>query len=109
MSDFQDVGQFHHRFGLTHTDCANGYDSSEPSCLPSASPQPWDPDLIEFRRKFLQEELDEFTEGVNEHGHAKMFDALIDLVYVALGTAQLLGYPWQDGWDVVQRANLRKV
>jgi len=36
-------------------------------------------------------------------------DALIDLVYIACGTAVMLGLPWQELWDDVQRANLGKV
>lgn len=35
-------------------------------------------------------------------------DALVDLVYVALGTAAMMGLPWQELWDDVQRANMAK-
>jgi predicted HAD superfamily Cof-like phosphohydrolase len=56
----------------------------------------------------MQEELDEFIDAINRMDHADAFDALIDLVYVAMGTAHLFGYPWQDGWDEVQRANMTK-
>lgn len=95
MTDFSDVGEFHQKFGLHHF---------------VQGPVPEiDPDLMEFRIKFMQEELDEFKEGVEEGDHAKMFDALIDLVYVALGTAHFQGYPWQHGWDRVQAANMAKV
>jgi predicted HAD superfamily Cof-like phosphohydrolase len=38
----------------------------------------------------------------------KIFDGLIDLVYVALGTAQLHHFPWADGFAEVQRANMTK-
>jgi predicted HAD superfamily Cof-like phosphohydrolase len=36
-------------------------------------------------------------------------DALVDLVYVAKGTADMLALPWKALWDDVQRANLAKV
>jgi predicted HAD superfamily Cof-like phosphohydrolase len=36
-------------------------------------------------------------------------DALVDLVYVAKGTAIMLGLPWDMLWDDVQRANMAKV
>ncbi len=36
-------------------------------------------------------------------------DSLIDLVYVAKGTAVMLGLPWVPLWDDVQRANMAKV
>ena len=39
----------------------------------------------------------------------EMADALIDLVYVAMGTAVMMGLPWQQLWDDVQRANMSKV
>ncbi len=65
-------------------------------------------DLMDVRIKFLKEELDEFIEGWATGDHAQMADALVDLVYVALGTAHLLGYPWQEVWDAVQAANMAK-
>jgi predicted HAD superfamily Cof-like phosphohydrolase len=37
-----------------------------------------------------------------------MGDALIDLVYVALGTADLMGLPWEKMFEEVQRANMAK-
>lgn len=44
--------------------------------------------------------------GVDLAGQA---DALVDLVYVALGTAVMMGLPWQELWSDVHAANLRKV
>ncbi len=57
----------------------------------------------------MEEELEEFEIGKGADDHAQMFDALLDLVYVAMGTAHLLGYPWQAGWEAVQAANMAKV
>jgi predicted HAD superfamily Cof-like phosphohydrolase len=103
LSEFNDVGRFHERFGLPYvSDDGLGI-------YGEVGPQEWDDELVEFRTKFLEEELLEFRDGVDERDHEKMFDALIDLVYVALGTAHMLGYPWREGWDEVQRANMRKV
>ena len=96
-SDFDDVGDFHEKFGLdnvTHH---------------GAGQRDVDESLMNFRIKFMREELDEF-EGAYEIGdEAGMFDALMDLVYVAMGTAHLKGYPWHSGWAEVQRANMAKV
>lgn len=97
MSEFEDVGDFHERFDLDNVT----YRGSHPRDVPQ--------DLLKFRRDFMQEELDEFIEGMNEGDDAKMFDALIDLVYVALGTAHLKGYPWEAGWALVQNANMKKI
>lgn len=96
MTNFNDVGDFHKKFGLDNVTWTK------------SGPRTWDPDLAEYRIKFLQEELNEFIEGVTELDHAKMADALIDLVYVALGTAHFFGYPWEELWNDVQRANMMK-
>jgi len=100
-TNFGDVGDFHRQFDLHASDEGPGpvLDMQDEATM----------DLLGFREKFLSEELDEFTEGLDELDHAKMFDALLDLVYVAMGTAHLLGYPWQEGWEAVQAANMSKV
>lgn len=66
-------------------------------------------EMMEFRKKFLDEELQEFKDAVDRGDRVKAFDALIDLVYVAMGTAYICNFPWQEGWDIVQIANMRKV
>lgn len=95
-SNFNDVGDFHEKFGLdsvTHQGVA-------PRDLPY--------EVYLFRASFMREELSEFQDAVALGNQAKAFDALIDLVYVAMGTAHLMGLPWQMGWSLVQRANLAK-
>jgi predicted HAD superfamily Cof-like phosphohydrolase len=59
----------------------------------------------------LREELNEFEDAVDSQDLVGQFDALLDLVYFAKGTAQMLGLRamWSDGWDEVQRANMSKV
>lgn len=66
------------------------------------------PELYEFRQKFLQEELDEFAEAHDAGDLLKAADALVDLVYVALGTAQMMGLPWHAHWRLVQSCNMAK-
>jgi len=95
-TNFHEVGHFHKKFGLdsaTH----NGY-----------GPRPLTEELIKFRVKFMQEELDEFKDAWDADDITEMADALIDLAYVVLGTAQFMGLPWQALWDEVQRANMEK-
>lgn len=92
---FADVGAFHRKFGLPHTD-----DEHLPCLLPE--------DVWEFRLKFLREELQETIDAHAEGDLAKFFDGLMDLVYVALGTAHMAHLPWAEGWDEVQRANMAK-
>lgn len=64
---------------------------------------------LEERADFLFEELTEFAEGIDEDDICQQADALIDIVYVALGTAISMGLPWQQLWDDVHCANMRKV
>jgi len=106
-TNFDDVGDFHERFGLDNVTHSRAW------------PRNPDAELLEFRAKFLAEELGEFVAACTGHDarevakifidEAEAFDALIDLAYVTFGTAQLMGFPWQDGWDEVQRANMTKV
>jgi len=97
MSEHHDVGEFHQKFGLHQTNDTTPH--------PMAVPK----ELFDFRVKFMEEELKEFKDAAAEGDHAGMFDALMDLTYVACGFAHLMGYPWQEGWDLVQTANMSKV
>lgn len=98
MTDnFNDVGVFHDKFGLAN----NTWDGPGRREVSS--------ELLLFRHKFMHEELDEFWKAWQDSDEAKMADALIDLVYVAMGTAHLMGLPWHTLWEDVQRANMTKV
>jgi predicted HAD superfamily Cof-like phosphohydrolase len=93
LTNFDDVEAFHIKFGVPL--------AGAPSFL--------DREANEFRVKFMQEELDEFKEDYANGDMLKAADALVDLVYVAMGTASMMGLPWQQLWDEVQRANMSKV
>lgn len=56
----------------------------------------------------MQEELDEFADGIDCQSIDHQADALVDLVYFALGTAAMMGIPWYELWDDVHRANMAK-
>lgn len=84
--------------------------------------------VLGFRIKFMYEELKEFIQasGYNievalghhpgnefqmmkpEQDMHGMADALVDLVYVAHGTALMMGIPWEKIWDEVQKKNMLK-
>lgn len=61
------------------------------------------------RIAFMQEELKEYQDALMASDLDGMADALIDLVYVAKGTAIEMGLPWEPLWQDVQRANMAKV
>jgi predicted HAD superfamily Cof-like phosphohydrolase len=90
---YNDVGSFHKKFDLP---VAGG----APHIVPHR--------IALFRLMFLQEELMELTKGVMKDDLPAIADALVDLVYVALGTAHYYGLPWEALWDEVQRANMKK-
>ncbi|UIS73819.1 nucleoside triphosphate pyrophosphohydrolase [Pseudoxanthomonas phage PW916] len=112
--EFEDVFNFHAKFDLLRFE--------KPGHLTKGK--------LRERIEFMQEELNEFVEGCGlvtmensdspgipvlsyeddgEQDLAKQADALVDLVYVALGTAVMLGLPWDWLWNDVQRANMAKV
>jgi len=97
IKDYLDVLAFHYKFGVLPT-----------RGVPHVPAR----DVTDFRTRFLQEELDEFKVAVELNDLPKALDALLDLVYVANGTALLMGISpecWREMWDEVQRANMTKV
>ena len=108
----KDIEAFHKKFDLVY--------EGPPRTLPG--------DIADFRTKFMREELDEYEdhethcrEEFAQDGDAdvsnytyhleQQLDALVDLVYVALGTVYLQGFRHAFGaaWERVQRANMSKV
>lgn len=94
-SDSELVGAFHEKFNL-------------PRRTPETVPGFPEPDVLKFRTKFLEEELQEFKSACLVRNLPEAADALVDLVYVVLGTAHYLGLPWEELFDEVQRTNMLK-
>lgn len=94
-TDFNLVGSFHRKFGL-------------PIAGESADPHVISRDVAAFRWRFLMEEMGELLTAMNRDDLPGIADALVDLVYVALGTAHYYGLPWEDLFAEVQRANMTK-
>lgn len=117
-TNFTDVGTFHAKFDLDHVECNNSESCPEEGAGPRAPSE----ELMKFRLNFLMEELQEICHAAGFQlafeltkysddppiDHEKLFDGLLDLAYVTFGAAHVLGYPWQAGWDEVQRANITK-
>jgi predicted HAD superfamily Cof-like phosphohydrolase len=93
---FGDVGDFHHKFGQP-------YAAYTKRC--EFPPQ----EVINYRLKFIDEEVTELKESLEARDMAGVLDALVDLVYVALGTAHYLQAPFPEAWREVHAANMRKV
>lgn len=91
------VSEFHRKFDfpIGETDELTGNDVNQ-----------------DFRLKFMQEELNEFDDALIAKDRVAAFDALLDLVYVAYGTALWLGVTpeqWDAGFHAVHSANMAKV
>jgi len=108
---FGDIEQFYRHFELEY--------DGKPRALPRA--------LHQFRVKFMEEELAEYTHHAKlaydettkpidfrdqaqyTYHLAESLDGLVDLVYVALGTAYLHGFNFNQAWGRVHKANMSKV
>jgi len=62
--------------------------------------------FLAFRADFLQEELDELRDNIDNP--EEVVDALIDLCVVAIGTLDLFGVDAKAAWDAVKYANMAK-
>lgn len=106
----EDIQKFHEQFKLDY----------------QGPPRSLSGELQTFRISFMYEELLEYKEAVDaltglsfstsprtpdlvREQAEKALDSLVDLVYVALGTAHLHGFDFNEAWRRVQKANMAKV
>jgi predicted HAD superfamily Cof-like phosphohydrolase len=95
MTDIlKDIDNFHKKYG---------FEKNEKIDIPNNS------ELINFRTAFLMEELAEYTNAITKKDAAGALDALVDIVYIALGTAWLFNLPFEKAWNEVQKANMNKI
>lgn len=87
---WQDVCKFHQKFGAPVGDT--------PRLLP--------PERVGTRVLWMREEIDEFIEAETIDEQA---DAMIDLIYFALGTLVEMGVRPQKLFDIVHTANMQKL
>ena len=67
------------------------------------------PEDMAFRLSFQTEETQELYEAYRKKDLTEMYDALLDIVYVALGTLHLMGFATAVGWEEVHTSNMEKV
>lgn len=61
-----------------------------------------------FMVNTCEEEIYEFKKAYEEKDYGEMIDALIDLIYFALGHLYRMGAPFEKAFDEVHKANMRK-
>jgi len=104
-SVFKDVLAMHQRFNIPK------YDLIKTSDEPDQQPMELI-DMMEFRMKFLQEELDELTTAYNDGEPLEIIDAVMDMMVVGIGLLAQLSIEeeqMQAHWDEVFIANMTKV
>ena len=91
---FQDIINFHKHYGLKGRITPGQIMTYE---------------LKNARIIHMHEELHEYMKAVQKGDVLNALDALVDLVYVALGTAYFHGFDFNEAWRRVHEANMRKV
>lgn len=94
----QDINDMHRKFGV-HTWMSEQLVAGDKEKLQK---------FLEFRIKFLQEELSETAKAVNEKDPEEIVDGLIDLCVVAIGTLDAFGIDAYKAWDEIHNANMSK-
>lgn len=92
LSQFEQVLQFRRQLGLPV--------GGRPTLLAS--------EHISFHTRFILEELSELMMAHEKGNLVDATDAIIDLIYVALGCAAHMGLPFDEAFEIVHEANMQK-
>jgi len=68
-----------------------------------------DRETLQFRVKFLMEEVSELVTAHNDRDLVAAADAIVDIVYVAFGGVIEMGLPFDALWNAVHEANMLKI
>ena len=88
-----DIIEFQRRFGQHY--------EGPPRVLPN--------DMANFRFKRLIDEVQEYAEAYANLDAEGELDALVDIVYIAIGTALMRGWNFREAWARVHEANMTKL
>jgi predicted HAD superfamily Cof-like phosphohydrolase len=94
----QDINNMHRKFGV-HKWVSEQLVAGDKEKLQT---------FLEFRLKFLQEELTETMNANTNKDPEEVVDGLIDLCVVAIGTLDAFGIDAYKAWDEVHNANMSK-
>ncbi len=90
---FADVLEFMDKFRQWH------------NTLPATIPK----DVAQLRRELMLEEQFELHRAMKNGDLPSIADGVVDLIYVAIGTAIAYGIDIRPVWSAVQKANMEKV
>lgn len=88
----KDVNDFHNLFGFEMRKIGEEPNSN----------------LLNFRLKFMAEKLEQVNVAMGRKDMAEVLNSVVDLTYVALGTAWLLNLNFPLAWVYVHDANMKK-
>lgn len=72
-------------------------------------PRKMEYDRAKKRYNWMKEEIDEFLEAVEAKDLVEQADAMIDVMYFALGTLVEMGIKPDELFEIVQKANMSKL
>jgi len=88
----KDVRKFHEKFGFPHP--------NKPALPPDKE--------MSFRLSLVEEEFEELKEAIEEKDLVEIVDALVDIIYVCVGTLVSCGVNLTPIWNEVQDTNIKK-
>lgn len=92
VAPFRDVTEFHKKFNIDY----------------DGPPRDLEQQYKYFRTKRLNEEFEEYLVAVEKKNLEGQLDALVDLIYIALGTIHAHGWDFDEAWSRIHEANMRK-
>ena len=95
----KDINDMHNKFGVTKWVQAEQQSDNEVRRLSQ---------LLEFRMKMIQEEVDETNDAIKNKDPQEIVDGLIDMCVFAIGTLDAFGIDAHKAWDQVHNANMAK-
>ena len=69
----------------------------------------FDIDVLQFRKKLIDEEAKELFEAIDSENKEKIIDSIADLLYVVFGTSVVIGADSEEIVSRVHNANMAKV
>lgn len=66
-------------------------------------------DQAALYKRLIGEEVGELFDAVDKRDDVEIFDALLDIIVVCIGMGHSMGFPLEDGWDMVHLSNMRKI
>ena len=71
--------------------------------------QDFNEDQFVLYLELISEEVAELSNAAETNNRTEIFDAILDIIVVAIGAGLSAGFPMSDGWKEVMRSNMDKI